>query len=155
MTIRTGQPVACIVAIAAALTGAAAATAGWSGAGSGSAVGAAATMPAGQAPTARAAGAAVTVSWPQVTLSTGDAVAGYTVKRYDATGAPATVGAGCSGTVATTTCTETNVPAGTWTYTETPIEQSWTGKESPPGNQVTIVAAAPASAAGTTTTGEG
>jgi hypothetical protein len=72
-----------------------------------------------------------------VTLASGAVVAGYTVQRYNAiNGTPASVGAGCSGTVTTTSCTELNVPAGSWVYTETPVQQSWTGTESAPSQPV-------------------
>ena len=41
------------------------------------------------------------------------------------------MGSGCNGVVAATTCTEQSVPAGTWVYTETPVQLNWTGGASP------------------------
>jgi hypothetical protein len=65
-------------------------------------------------------------------------VPGYVVKRYDAiTNAVQTVLAGCSGTVAAVTCTESGVPTGTWKYTITPAAGAWRGTES--GLSATIV----------------
>ncbi len=115
------------------------AVAAWTAAGTGSAGAAAVTMPNGNPPSAGASGSSVTVTWTAAKFATGAAVAGYTVQRFDAVnGAQATVGAGCSGVVTTTTCTELGVPAGTWTYTDTPVQDSWTGAASPASNPVTV-----------------
>lgn len=116
-----------------------AAAAQWSASGSGSAAAAATTMPTGSAPTATAGGSSVRVSWSAVTLGSGAPVGGYVINRYNAiNGSPTTVGPGCSGIVTTTTCTELTVPSGTWIYTDTPVEASWSGMESPPSSQVLI-----------------
>lgn len=113
--------------------------AAWSAPGSGPAAGAAATMPTGGAPAAAATSGSVTVRWPAVAMSNGTPVAGYLVKRFDATtGAAATVGPGCSGIINTTTCTEQSVPVGTWVYTDTPVQLSWTGGQSPPSPPITV-----------------
>jgi hypothetical protein len=88
-------------------------------------------MPTGGQPAGSATGGSVSIRWPAATLPNGIAVAGYVVRRFNAvTGAAATVGSGCSGVVATTTCTELSVPLGTWVYTDTP-KLSWTGGQSP------------------------
>ena len=109
----------------------------WSAAGSGSAGAAAAVMPTGLAPTAVNTRDSVTVRWPAVTLSSGAAVAGYTITRTNAiNGATVAPGGTCAGTVTTTTCTEI-VPPGQWTYTDTPVLSSWTGGQSPPSNTIT------------------
>lgn len=127
-----------LVAVAASAVFAGAAIAAWSTAGSGTAGASATTMPTGNTPSVSASGSSVSVRWTAATLAGGTAVAGYVIHRYDAaTGAPATVGAGCSGTVTTTTCTETSVPSGTWVYTDTPVQDSWTGAESPQSPPVT------------------
>jgi hypothetical protein len=98
-------------------------------------------MPAGQTPVARVSGSDVVVSWPAVTLNGGVSVEGYVVKRYDAlTGRVASVGPSCDGTVTGVTCTEQAVPAGTWTYTDTPVQASWTGSESSASNAVQVPA---------------
>jgi hypothetical protein len=89
------------------------AMAAWSGNGSGSAGGAAAVMPTGDKPTASASGSNVTVTWTAASVVNGVNVAGYVIKRYNAsTQAEVTVGSGCSGVITATTCTELNVPAG-------------------------------------------
>lgn len=101
--------------------------------------GAAAVMPTGTAPTGRAAGAAVTINWSAAEFQNGAAVAGYVVNRYDAsTGTTETLGAGCSGVVTTTTCTEQSVPAGTWVYTDTSVQMTWTGGQSPASARIVV-----------------
>jgi hypothetical protein len=127
------------LAVALALGRAAPASAAWSGSGSGSGAGAAAVMPTGSAPHGTVSGTSVTVSWSVATLSSGTAVAGYVVSRYNAsTGAPATVGAGCSGVVTTTSCTELDVTAGSWVYTDKPVEVNWSGGQSADSASVTV-----------------
>jgi hypothetical protein len=115
------------------------AVAAWGTGGSGAATGAAAVMPAGATPSGVAALGVVTVRWPGAPLVAGATVSGYVIRRYDsATGALVTVGAGCSGVVAATSCTELSVPAGAWVYTDTPVLASWTGVESPASVPVTV-----------------
>jgi hypothetical protein len=77
-----------------------------------------------------ATGSSVTVSWTAATLSGGGTVTTYTVRRYDTGGNPQTVGSNCSGTVTGLSCTELNVPNGTWQYSVTPVMSSWVGAES-------------------------
>jgi hypothetical protein len=72
-------------------------------------------------------------------MGNGTAVAGYTISRYNvSTGASATVNASCSGTVTSTTCTEDSVPAGTWAYADTPVQDHWTGGQSPESAPVLV-----------------
>jgi hypothetical protein len=128
-----------VAGLAATLAPASAASAAWSAGGSGHAGSAAATMPTGVAPTATALASQVTVGWPTASFSNGSAVGGYVVNRYNAvSGARATVGAGCNGIITTTSCTEASVPAGTWVYTDTPVQSSWTGGESQSSAAVTV-----------------
>jgi hypothetical protein len=116
-----------------------AADAAWTGQGAGSAAGAATVMPTGSAPSGVVSGDQVTVSWPAAEFPNGADVAGYVVHRYNsATGAPATVNAGCSGVITTTSCTETGVAPGTWIYTDTPMQSNWTGTASAASAPVTV-----------------
>jgi hypothetical protein len=125
--------------VAAGLGPAAVASAAWSAPGAGAAAAGAATMPNGAAPSGSASGEAVTISWPAASLSNGTPVAGYVIHRYDAlNGGEATVGAGCSGVVTGTSCTEAAVPPGSWIYTDTPVQLSWSGGESPPSSVITV-----------------
>jgi hypothetical protein len=111
----------------------------WSDNGSGAASAAAYTMPTGQQPTARVAGNSVTLAWNAASFPNSQNVAGYVIRRVDAAdGAQATVGAGCNGTVTVTTCTEQNVPSGDWTYTDTPVQDNWTGGQSPASAPVAV-----------------
>ncbi len=85
---------------------------------------------AGPQPTLAATGSSVTVSWAATTLSGGGTVTTYSVQRYDTAGNPQTVGSNCSGTVDGLTCTELNVPNGTWQYSVTPVVGAWHGAAS-------------------------
>jgi len=115
------------------------ALAAWSAFGPGGAAGAGAVMPGGTVPAVSAASSAVTVSWIAATLPNGAGVAGYVINRYNATtGVPATVGEGCSGIVSSTTCTEQSVQPGTWVYTETPVQLTWTGARSPDSAPIVV-----------------
>jgi len=113
--------------------------AAWTAAsGTGGAAGRAMTMPAGQRPSAVASGADVTVRWPAALLPDGTPVAGYRIERLDGNGTAHAVAADCAADVSTTTCTEHGVPAGTWTYTDTPLQDAWTGATSGPSAPVTV-----------------
>jgi hypothetical protein len=128
---RRAALVAATGVVAFVLASGAVASAAWIAAGSGRAYSAAQTVNAGSQPTASAAGSSVTVSWTASTISGGAAVGGYTIKRYTSGGVLQTTGANCSGTIAGLTCTELNVPNGTWQYSVTPVRDNWVGTESP------------------------
>jgi hypothetical protein len=140
LTGRTlGRRATLVLAAALAVGVATPALAAWSVGGTGPAAGAATTMPGGNSPSVAVSGGDVAVRWSPSTLPTGVGVAGYTVQRYNTiTGAAATVGAACAGIVAATTCTETNVPAGSWAYTVTPVLGGWTGAPSSASPTVTV-----------------
>lgn len=101
---------------------------------------AATTVNQGAKPTVVATGSTVAVSWAASTLSSGGSVAGYVVKRYQAsTLALQTILAACNGTISTTSCTEANVPAGLWVYSVTPVlGTNWRGAESPKSDPATV-----------------
>jgi hypothetical protein len=87
------------------------------------------------APTVGGTGRSVEVSW---TAPAGAPPDGYAVKRYNGSGHSQAVGASCSGTVAGTSCTESAVPPGTWTYRVTAVRGAhWRGAESG-GSTVTV-----------------
>src|SRR3954454_24548295 len=115
-------------------------TAGATSAGSGASKGGSVNKPA--APTVSAVGRKVTVTWGATTLSTGGAVDGYTVKRYDAnTDALQTTLTDCTGTLTATTCDEKLVPGGEWKYTVTAkFATNWTSPESDKSGAVTVSA---------------
>jgi hypothetical protein len=83
----------------------------------------------GQAPSATATGlSVVTVRWPSTTFTNGVAAPGYQVSRYNpVTGQAASVLAGCAGVVQATSCVESGVPTGAWSYAVTPVAGSWQG----------------------------
>jgi hypothetical protein len=109
---------------------------------------AAATVDPGPTPTTTVVdGDDVVVSWPSSALSSGTAVTTYTVTRYDAAGAAQRALAGCSGTVTTTSCTETNVPEGRWTHAVTPhVAENWVGAEGSHSSPVTVDVTPPTNA---------
>lgn len=124
---------ALVLAVVMAASFAAPALAAWTTTETGGAAGAAATMPGGAAPTLAVSGSDVVVTWPAATFADGTPVAGYVVQRFDASsGQLATVGPACSGVLTETACTESAVAPGNWVYTDTPVQLSWTGAQSPP-----------------------
>lgn len=113
--------------------------AAWSTQGSGSAAGAAATMPTGGEPSGTVSGTSVSLSWPVANLSSGAPVAGYVISQFNEdTGSPASTGAGCSGVVTSTSCTELSVPVGSWTYTVQPVQLNWHGGTSAESAAITV-----------------
>lgn len=94
----------------------------------------------------------VAVSWTASTFNDGTPATGYMVRRYSTAGGTLqTVGADCAGTVTGTSCTEQNVPVGSWQYTVTPSYATWTGTESTKSDPVVVVAAVLDNTAPTTT----
>jgi len=131
-----------VIAILIAVSGlnvTAPAGASWSAGGSGTGSSKADTMPSVAQPSARVSGTSVTVQWPGASLPGAVPVAGYLITRVNATtGAPTTVGAGCAGVVAATTCTEIGVPAGSWTYSVVAVQNQWRGSPSAPSAAVSV-----------------
>jgi hypothetical protein len=128
---------AVVAAVAVGFPGGAAA--GWSLTGAGSAAAKAKTLGSGNAPSASKSGRKVTVTWTASSYVEGGAPGGYLVRRYDASsGALQTIGANCSGTITALTCTENNVPNGSWKYTVTPATGNWRGPESAKSATVTV-----------------
>jgi len=128
-----------LLAISMALVPLSPAIAAWSTVGTGGAAGSSTVMPNGSEPSGIAVGDAVTVSWSPATLPDGVSVSGYVITRYSAvTGLVSTVGSGCAGIVTTTMCTEDSVPAGTWVYSDTPVQNSWTGGQSVSSTPVVV-----------------
>jgi hypothetical protein len=129
---------AAVAALALVLCGAA--QAAWATDNSAAGASKARTMPAGNVPTGSVAGRNVTLSWTASTFAGGGAVPGYVVKRFNSvTSAEQSVLANCAGTVSGTSCTENDVPAGTWRYTITPAAGNWRGGESAQSAVVTIL----------------
>jgi hypothetical protein len=136
---RAGVVLALVAVIVFALVSTA--TAAWQAGSAVNSKGSAKTMtvPQGATPTAVVAGDAVTVTW---TATTSPPATGYTVKVYDASSHIARpIGAGCSGIVTASPCTETGVPGGTWEYSATPLVDAWVGGESARSGPVTVDAA--------------
>lgn len=148
--IRAGVAVFCVLAFAVSATPAAAY---WSFGGTGFGSGVAATMPAGNQPSASASSQNVTVSWTQSTFlgsSLGSYPgSGYTLKRYAQGGStPITPNASCATTIsgagATLQCVEAGVPYGSWQYTVTPQINTFTGDEGARSAVVAVATPAPA-----------
>ena len=141
-----------------AVIGVGAASAFWSGTATQIADAAfAQSVNSGTQPTVVPVGSVATVSWAASTLADGAAVDGYLVNRYNAGNTAQTVNAGCSGTIAGLSCTETSVPDGTWKYTVTPVVGQWRGTESAPttaavgATQLVFTTPARSAVAGTST----
>ena len=115
----------------------AAAPASWKGATSGSGTSEARSLGSVAQPTTSIVNRNVTVNW--AVPASGAPVTGYLVRRYDESGNAQTIGAGCSGTIATTSCTETAVPPGTWRYRVTAVNAKWRGPESAASALVSVL----------------
>jgi hypothetical protein len=106
------------------------------------------SLPPGSTPEVSLSGANVTVSFSQSTVG-GKLLGaytdgGYTVKRYPASGGSSvTPGTSCDTTISGSSeklsCTESNVPPGSWKYTVTPVLNNWVGTESAQSAAVTII----------------
>ena len=127
------------------------ASAFWTADGTGSGSASVDTVGAGNQPTASVSGQTVTVSWTQTSFQGGPlgsiSGAGYRILRYPALGGVAvTPNAACdtaiSGSTASLSCQENNVPAGQWKYSVTTLLRSWTGDESPQSAAVIVTPAA-------------
>ncbi|MBT2514691.1 hypothetical protein J7E82_14470 [Arthrobacter sp. ISL-30] len=88
-------------------------------------------LAAGPTPTTAVSAGSVTVSWTPGSTSAGRPATGYSIARYAAPtgGAKIPAAGSCSGTVSGLTCTDINVPTGTWYYTVTPSISLWQGPE--------------------------
>jgi hypothetical protein len=128
-----------VICVAVAVGSPGGAAAGWSLTGLGSGTAKAKTLGSGNVPTVSKSGRKVTVSWTASSYTNGGAPAGYLVNRYDAsTGVVQTIGANCTGTITGLTCTENNVPFGSWKYTVTATTANWRGPESAKSATVTV-----------------
>ena len=121
--------------------GAPRAAAGYEALADGGAVAQAQHLPAPAAPVAVAVGPNVTVTWSAVTSSGGQPVDGYVVERLDEGGVPVVVLAGCDTVSVGTSCNESGVPAGTWTYRVQAVLGSWMGATSDAGAAITVLGA--------------
>jgi hypothetical protein len=103
----------------------------------------------GGKPGVSVAGSSVAVTWQAGSTVGGRPATGYIVARYNAaTGGTKTPATGaCAGTLTTLSCTEQNVPSGSWYYTVTPAIALWTGAESPRSNAVNTDTIAPTAVA--------
>jgi hypothetical protein len=73
----------------------------------------------------------VTVSFAQASTTNGTPITEYTVKRYAVGSSIPSESFSCSGASSTVTCSDSNVPAGQWQYTDTPLyATNWVGIES-------------------------
>lgn len=112
------------------------ALASWLGSGAGNGHVKATNLSSGNAPAGSVSGRNLTVGW--TAPSGGAPISGYTVKRYTTGGTAQTINSNCSGTVSGLSCTELNLPSGSWTYTVTPRQGNWQGAESPVSSVVSV-----------------
>jgi hypothetical protein len=95
-------------------------------------------MPVGSKPTAELDGADVTLAWADDEIAAGVPVQTYLVTRHGAGGSTLVC------TVATTTCVDPAVPAGSWTYTVQTGYETWRGVAGQHSEAVVVEAAAAA-----------
>ncbi|UXM91522.1 Ig-like domain-containing protein [Paenarthrobacter sp. JL.01a] len=109
-----------------------AASAFWGSVSSGFGAAKADSVAQGAKPTTIVTGTTVTVNWAASTTAAGKSVTGYSIGRYSSlSGGTRMAATGtCQGTISALSCTESNVPAGTWYYAVTPMLSLWQGAES-------------------------
>ena len=90
----------------------------------------------GPQPTVSVVGSSAVLTWTATTTASGAPVDGYIVSRSDHNDIPTIVTGDCGATVAALTCSEDDLPSGTWRYTVTPGIGAWQG---PPGATRTII----------------
>lgn len=130
---RVVAALACSLAVLASSSWAAAA---WTSPATGAGTASSTTVPAGPQPTVSVVGRNVTVTWPTTTLTSGDAVSGYRVRRYAASGQAASVGSSCASVQTVLSCTEAAVAPGSWAYRVSALAGSWSGAEGAAGTAV-------------------
>jgi hypothetical protein len=130
--------IATVLILAGVLAGAAGAA--WAPLGTGSGAASARSLPAGNVPSGGASLRNVTLNWTASTFAGGTPVPAYVVRRFNALGgAESAVLTACSGLVAATTCTENNVPTGSWKYTITPAAGAWRGTQSAQSSSILVI----------------
>lgn len=94
-------------------------------------------------------GNTVTITFAQVSTAGHLAITSYILYRYPTPGAGTPVGSCSAPSGGTVTCTDSSVPDGTWTYTDTPdiAGTSWTGAESAKSPAVTVDTTTPTASA--------
>lgn len=95
-------------------------------------------VPQALPPTVVVTGRDATASWSATSLSGGTLAERYIVRRYTVGGVPQTVLSSCNSAVTGTSCTENDVPPGTWRYSIQAASGSWVGAESPLGSSITV-----------------
>jgi hypothetical protein len=97
------------------------------------------TLPSVSQPTATRQSGAVTVSWPSAVLDGNRTPAGYVlISRNADTDEERLVSGTCAGTPTATECTDSDVPAGTWTWSVTAAQGTWRGPAGAPSNAVNM-----------------
>jgi hypothetical protein len=130
----------------------------WTTQGSGSATAAVATLstPGNVAASTSASTSTVSVSWSASTLSSGGPVQGYYVTRKNVVTSQTTAACGSSASalISGTSCSDTSVADGSYTYVVIALYHSWTAA-SAASNQVTVQADATAPSIGVSFPAEG
>jgi hypothetical protein len=111
----------------------------WTTQGTGNAAASVATLSAPANVSATSSASSVLVNWTGSTLSNGTAAQGYYVTRTNTSNSQSTAACGSSASslVSGTSCSDTSVPNGTYTYTVVAVYRSWTAA-STASNQVVV-----------------
>lgn len=112
--------------------------AGWTAAAQGTAGSRTAQVPAPAAPEAAPVARGADVSWQAVEVS-GQPATGYGVfRRHQETGTTVPATGECAGVVTVTSCRDTGIEPGTWTFTVRALLGGWTGPASSASNAVVV-----------------
>jgi hypothetical protein len=112
--------------------------AGWTSAAHGSAGARTTTVPAPVAPTASAVAGGADASWTAVRVGATTATGYAVVRRHVESGTTVPATGGCAGIVTTTTCRDSAIEPGTWTFAVRALLGPWTGPLSPASGPVVV-----------------
>jgi fibronectin type 3 domain-containing protein len=142
---NTGRTLVVLLLVLAVFGGGTAAFAAWSTIATGAGRAHSTDLPAGQGVSRTYTDPNAALQWVAQTINgTTVGVQGYRVQRLRASdGAVQAIGAGCAGDLTGTSCTEANVPEGTWQYQVRPFHQQWQGAWAPIGAALNVDTRAP------------
>ncbi|HTW14296.1 MAG TPA: hypothetical protein VMF51_04145 [Nocardioides sp.] len=128
----------CVLVAVLTLGVGAVAWAGWSSDAQGAAAARTAQLPAADAPTASGVAGGADVAWTAVRVGEVPASGYRVLRRHEESGATVPATGACAGVVTATSCRDTAVEPGTWTFAVRAVLGPWTGPASEPSAPVEV-----------------